>query len=144
MPVIAWFFCGERDQKPTEGKSARGRSTGWSEPSPAVASTPCCVWGPGITSDHWRDLLAAFLLSPGYRPELGGRTGLCLRCSLALRFGDVVCLSLGVAWVCTACLEGFLLLHPAAVPWGWGTWPRGCWKAVAEQGHEGPHGLGLL
>uniref|UniRef100_A0A8B9W2X1 alpha-1,6-mannosyl-glycoprotein 6-beta-N-acetylglucosaminyltransferase n=1 Tax=Anas zonorhyncha TaxID=75864 RepID=A0A8B9W2X1_9AVES len=30
----------------------------------------------------------------------------------------------GSAWLCAACLEGFLLLDPLAEPWGSGTWPR--------------------
>lgn len=142
MSVIAWFFYGQRDQKPTEGESARGRSTAWGEPSPAVASAPHCVWGLGITWDHRTDL--PFCLAQATAWTWKGGRGSGLRRLLALRFGDVVSLSPGAAWLCAACLEGFLLLDPMAVPWGWGTWPRGCRKAVAEQGHEGAHGLGFL
>lgn len=115
MSVIAWFFYGQRDQKPTEGESAGGQSTAWGEPSPAVASAPHCVWGLGITWDHRKDL--PFCLAQATTWSWKGGRGLCLRRLLALRFGDVVSLSPGAAWLCAACLEGFLLLDPTVVPW---------------------------
>lgn len=87
------FLWGEEQGSEAQGGESPAR---WLPVLPAVFGG----WGSlGITWEHWGDLPAAVLLSPGYCVELSGWTGLCLRRSLVLRLGDVVCLSPGVAWL---------------------------------------------
>lgn len=93
------------------------------------------VWGslgPPEGSDHCLSAEPRLLLADGRED---GAVLVLLTCARVLEMS-------GSAWLCAACLEGFLLPDPVAAPWGSGTWPRSQGKVVAEQRCEGPCGSG--
>lgn len=121
-----------------------GEAQGGMSPAQRLPALPAAFGGqgsPGITRGIC-SLPLCFAQATAWSWE-GGRgcacSAWCLRSGLTMLSAR----SPGAVWLCAACLEGFLRPDPAAVPWGWGTWPRWCRKAVAEQGHEGSPRLRL-
>lgn len=129
--MLGFVLCSLMGAKKTH---ARGkRSVDWGELRLAVLPPVWGSLGPPEGSDHCLSAEPRLLLVDSRED---GAVLVPLACARVLEMSSS-------AWLCAACLEGFLLPDPMAAPWGSGTWPRSQGKWWRSRGVRVPAAWGV-